>query len=291
MVAVKITLDDNYRLPSGNTIADVYRRVFSYQRREVLQYVRSGQTIPINFNGWIDYTVGLLLPHHLWNFAYGWKFQSSRLNKLIGSRGWTGLLKAVDTKENDDKKRKEALLLLGLIGLMNPLIVDEIKMTVRQIVTGIFATTAKWINVILAAADQRVQVPFDRKQQQAQIEAEVKKIFDKPERIILIGEDEAMRAYHYGMVRVLKESGFRWTKTWRTAEDEKVCPVCFPLHNKTVGIDESFASLPTGGTYASIYTLVNAPPAHSACRCRLRMEVIVDPAQIAYERRRIPMRV
>lgn len=45
------------------------------------------------------------------------------------------------------------------------------------------------------------------------------------------------------------------TKTWITAEDERVCPKCGPLHDVTVPINEPFT--------ADVF----APPRHVACRC------------------------
>lgn len=44
--------------------------------------------------------------------------------------------------------------------------------------------------------------------------------------------------------------------TWITAEDERVCPICAPLH----------------GTTTDVYsrTFRNGPPAHPRCRCRIR---------------------
>ena len=45
-------------------------------------------------------------------------------------------------------------------------------------------------------------------------------------------------------------------KTWETAQDERVCPVCSPLNGKTVPIDKPFPDV--GVSY---------PPAHVMCRC------------------------
>ena len=49
------------------------------------------------------------------------------------------------------------------------------------------------------------------------------------------------------------------TKEWRTAMDERVCGVCGPLHRVAMPISEEFK----GG--------FKAPPAHSNCRCFLRI--------------------
>lgn len=51
---------------------------------------------------------------------------------------------------------------------------------------------------------------------------------------------------------------------WVTSLDERVCPICGPLHNETVSIKQAFNSEGFSG---------NRPPAHVNCRCFLE-EVI-----------------
>ena len=57
-------------------------------------------------------------------------------------------------------------------------------------------------------------------------------------------------------------------KRWKTATDERTCPICGPLHNTTVGWDDSF---PTGDTM---------PPNHPNCRCT----AVIVPAEPTYEK-------
>ena len=54
-----------------------------------------------------------------------------------------------------------------------------------------------------------------------------------------------------------KKEGVVEGKRWNTAVDELVCPICGPLHNVVVGINETFP-----GGYQN-------PPAHPNCRCGL----------------------
>lgn len=56
--------------------------------------------------------------------------------------------------------------------------------------------------------------------------------------------------------------GDRAQKMWLTARDEKVCPVCGPLHGKKVGINEKFVT--KEGEFYS-------PGLHPNCRCQLRL--------------------
>ncbi|MBX6354554.1 MAG: phage portal protein [Micromonosporaceae bacterium] len=84
-------------------------------------------------------------------------------------------------------------------------------------------------------------------------------------RALRIAEHELLRATH--MAQQLRwEEAIRTgalspnaRKRWNTSLDERVCPVCMPLHGATVPVMETFA----GGFIA--------PPAHVACRCHLTL--------------------
>lgn len=52
---------------------------------------------------------------------------------------------------------------------------------------------------------------------------------------------------------------FKNRKRWVTAYDERVCPICMPLHNVTVDLNAAFP----GG--------MDGPPAHPVCRCNLEL--------------------
>lgn len=54
-------------------------------------------------------------------------------------------------------------------------------------------------------------------------------------------------------------------KTWRTQADERVCAICGPLDNKSIGMDEHFKS----GSFSG-----PIPPAHPQCRCVVLYEEI-----------------
>lgn len=57
-------------------------------------------------------------------------------------------------------------------------------------------------------------------------------------------------------------------KRWKTAQDERVCPICGPLHNLTIGWEEAF---PTGGVM---------PDNHPNCRCT----AVIVPADPVFEK-------
>lgn len=85
------------------------------------------------------------------------------------------------------------------------------------------------------------------------------------QRAQLIASTEVTRAYAQGNREAYLRSGVVTRWEWRTAHDERVCPICGPLHKTVVRIDSDFSGfLPdevrnTGN--------ITAPPAHPRCRC------------------------
>jgi len=70
-----------------------------------------------------------------------------------------------------------------------------------------------------------------------------------------IAVTEVTRAYARGNQETWRAAGIIQRQRWQTANDEAVCPICGPLHNQVVGVNESWP----GG--------IDSPPAHPNCRC------------------------
>lgn len=71
----------------------------------------------------------------------------------------------------------------------------------------------------------------------------------------LIASTEVTRSFAQGNLRAWQTVEAVTGKTWRTAADERVCPVCRPLAETKAKLNETFE-----GSY-------DAPPAHPGCRC------------------------
>lgn len=250
---MKITLTDNYRLPSGKPLAYVVAKLFGLQRKEIIAYVKSGRRNPINLNGWIDYWVDKILPYSMNYFASGWKMQSARLMRVEPKKSCVGsVAKDANRKKKRNDEDDELLLFLWFAHLIDPAIVSEVRTRLRRTVSGINNTTARFVNEAIANPD---------------IDEALSLIMEtfQPSRATLIGEDESVRSYHAGMTRMLEMSKYRWVKTWKTAADESVCFICRLLDGVTLPLSETFVSMPGSTPY-----LIDAPPAHPGpCRCRL----------------------
>ena len=114
-----------------------------------------------------------------------------------------------------------------------------------------------------------------------------------------IAVTEVTRLYSEGNQMAWKATGFVSGKSWRTANDEKVCPMCGPLHMQIVDIDDVYIQTPADianspqmqALYQDAYdkalekaasllrnagTYVGGPPRHINCRCWL--QPVVDTA-------------
>lgn len=95
-----------------------------------------------------------------------------------------------------------------------------------------------------------------------------------PERARRIAVTEVTRAYAGGNIAAWKTSNLVTAKVWQTARDERVCPICGPLHNQVVSIDSSFQlnmlELPPELARSGMDFLYYQPPAHPNCRCWLK---------------------
>ena len=78
-----------------------------------------------------------------------------------------------------------------------------------------------------------------------------------------IAVTEVTRAFASGNEAAWRASKVVEGKEWMTAVDERVCPMCGPLHGKIVPLNDTF-----GG--------VGNPPRHVSCRCWILPVVIGD---------------
>jgi len=91
----------------------------------------------------------------------------------------------------------------------------------------------------------------------------------------LIAVTETTNAFSYGNRQAMLDTGtVRWE--WSTADDEKVCQICGPLHGAVVQIDTAFNGFLPDDVAARVRTTFQRPPAHPNCRCRI-FPVIEEP--------------
>jgi len=88
-----------------------------------------------------------------------------------------------------------------------------------------------------------------------------------------IARTEVAKSTEYGTLEAWKQSEVVESKEWFTALDERVCPICMPLHGKTTKLNKDFSA--TDG-----FGLVETPPAHQQCRCVILPVTITKQQQM-----------
>lgn len=82
-----------------------------------------------------------------------------------------------------------------------------------------------------------------------------------------IAVTEVTRMFAEGNILAWKSTGYITEKRWRTAMDERVCPICGPLENRVVSIEGAWdVNIPR----REIREYLFSPPAHVNCRCWLQ---------------------
>jgi len=95
----------------------------------------------------------------------------------------------------------------------------------------------------------------------------VEEIFEDPARAELIAVTESTRAVAEGNTQLWQAANVK-ARTWETAVDELVCPICGGLNLNSAPLGQSFTVKVSGKTY----TIPN-PPAHPGCRCAVKPKV------------------
>ena len=107
----------------------------------------------------------------------------------------------------------------------------------------------------------------------AQITKNLKGVFTqlKTTRLDSIVRTETVRASEAATERAWKDSEVVESKEWFTAQDERVCPNCWPMHEKTIALGTNYfkkwETAPWG--LALTYSDVSSAPLHPRCRCTI----------------------
>ena len=124
-----------------------------------------------------------------------------------------------------------------------------------ELVTGINNTSRQ-------AIQRAVSAYYTEGMTQGQLEERLSRIYS-PVRAEMIARTEVTRAAVQGewaFVREIRQQGIEMVEVWKTRNDDRVCPICGPRHNKKRGDG---------------WDSDNEPPAHPRCRCWLNHEIVV----------------
>ena len=173
---------------------------------------------------------------------YSFRSRSQQFIKKMANEGGQTVLDIIETTKPLSFRLSKQIYTRKIKDRVNTLIkgLDDTtkKRLVREIVRGI-------------EKGERKSVMVRRLQRLG------KDISKKRAKVIVATETQAITEYM--RFETARMNGIR-NKTWITAKDERVCPVCSPLHLQSVPMDQSFKSEGFSAPY---------PPAHIQCRCWL----------------------
>lgn len=109
-------------------------------------------------------------------------------------------------------------------------------------------------------AKQRIAVWFRSGQDRQALADSLSEIISPAWRADMIAQTEITRAYGEATRIVGKRTEGVKGLRWYTRLDERVCPICLPLHGVKQSKDGSFNGF-------------RSPPAHPRCRCQISIEV------------------
>lgn len=104
--------------------------------------------------------------------------------------------------------------------------------------------------------------------------------FSDVTRAKMVAHTESFHIANQGSLEAYRQSGVVTSQRWYTAEDERVCPHCYPMNGTVIDIDEKYFEKGStlvgsdGSTLQLNYRAIDTPPLHSNCRCFIRPETI-----------------
>lgn len=186
------------------------------------------------------------------------------------------LLKPVAT-ELFKKEAEQAYKLIGLTpeDTLTPNVISAIKRSVTLMAESYNETTLNMLSDKLTQGQQEgLSIPelTDLVSEIYEFSNEVRAEMTAKTEVFRIGNNATREAWEQsGVVKELK---------WYTAEDERVCEFCGPMHGKVISIDENFYDkgdtvIGTDGTMLELgYSDITGGSLHVQCRCYIRPETI-----------------
>lgn len=105
--------------------------------------------------------------------------------------------------------------------------------------------------------------------------------FSDQSRALMVAHTETFYVANEASSLAYKQSGVVKTIRWYTAEDDRVCEFCGPLHGEIIDVESDFFEKgqvvhgADGGVLDLDYRSIDVPPLHSNCNCYIRPEEIV----------------
>lgn len=166
-----------------------------------------------------------------------------------------------------------------LFNTFNQSIQDYYKSRSNKIANDVNDETEKQLRAELSQGIQAGETSYE-------LRARVEKVFGSAltYRADRISRTEVTRATSFADIEGWSQSGVVEAKEWYTAQDERTCKFCRPMHGKIVGLKKKFFSKgdvfegDDGKTINLDYDDIAGAPLHANCRCVLLPVLVKDDA-------------
>lgn len=162
----------------------------------------------------------------------------------------------------------------GVLDPSSPSIARTVELAARRLGKSYNGTTAN----LLA---KTLNTGIDEGEDLTQLTERVRQVYDYSDRVRAeaVAKTEAFYIANEGSREAYRQSGVVKSMRWYTAEDERVCPWCGPIHGRVIGVNEVFYKKgetleAEGKTLKLDYRAIDVPPLHTSCRCFIRPEGI-----------------
>jgi HK97 family phage portal protein len=202
-----------------------------------------------------------------------WELEAYINSRLLDNQGVRDSIYRV-VQDGADLGVNIALDQLGTLGmsfdytLVNTRARDWAQRYVGELITQIDGTTR-------ASVRQAVARWYENGEPLSALQRDLEPTFGA-DRAQMIAETETTAAASEGSYAGFQESGVVVGITFKTVNDEIVCPICGSLNGVTIGMDERFYDALPPNLQAKVKRQFKLPPCHPRCRCRTSPSVLTN---------------
>lgn len=218
------------------------------------------------------------------------------LNSVV-SKGF-GDTKATDTPLFDMRSEVQAMVDIAGPILAGLLTEEAVREWEAQGFAGTFANNSDLVRNVLERATRRLAKSYNKTtaklltsalsegieagDSMSQIAARVQGVYEYSNvvRAKMVAQTETFYIANKANQLAYQQSGVVKTMRWYTAEDERVCEFCGPMHGTVIDVSSNFFAKGAvmtgadGGSLALDYRAIDVAPLHTNCRCFIRPEEI-----------------
>jgi len=136
------------------------------------------------------------------------------------------------------------------------------------------ATAQSYTDTTIAALNDTIKEGISEGENVVQIEKRINEVYEYTDKVRaeLMAKTVTFDISNQATNDAFVQSGVVKTKKWYTAQDERVCPMCYPLQGKEIAVESTFykeGEEITGSSSATAFLDLPWAPLHPRCRCTI----------------------